>query len=69
MLQLFLFSNKMLVIRADIKKMLVRIANTEDIDQNDLSVYICDIFCTFSLILTLYVPIEFSIHSDTISTF
>ena len=34
---LFLFSNKMLVIRAGIYKMLVRIANRGDLDQTALS--------------------------------
>ena len=33
---LFLFSNKLLVIKAGIHKMLVRIANREDPDQNNL---------------------------------
>ena len=36
---LFLFSNKMLVIRAGIHKMLVRLANREDYDQSDLGLH------------------------------
>ena len=36
---LFLFSNKMLVFRAGIRKMLVRIANREDPDQTASSAF------------------------------
>ena len=45
---LFPFSNKILVIRADIHKMLVRIANREDQCCQVLKMYKCEIFCVSS---------------------
>ena len=47
---LFLFSNKMLVFRAGIHKMVVRIANREDPEQTASSVAVCSGSALFVLV-------------------